>query len=64
MVAIFKYTRTTEILWKQRSCVAALQVRERAPDLRLDRLLFFFWAYYIEGDLHLPCTGSPQVITF
>ena len=44
--------------------VAALQVRERAPDPRLDRLLLFFWAHYIEGDPHLLCTGSPQVITF
>ena len=33
MVAIFKhtYTRTTEILWRKRGCVAALQVKERAP---------------------------------
>ena len=30
----------------------------------LDRLLLFFWAHYIKGDPHLPCTGSPQVITF
>ena len=41
--------------------MATLQVRERAPDLRLDRLLLFFWAHYIEGDPHLPCSGSPQV---
>ena len=48
MVAIFKhtYTRTTEILWRKRGCAAALQVRERAPDPNLDRLLLFFWAHY------------------
>ena len=62
MAAIYTYTRTTEILWRKRGCVAALQVQERAPDPRLDRLLLFFWAHYIEGDPHLPCTGSPQVI--
>ena len=45
MVAIFKYTytQTTEILWRKRGCVATLQVKERAPDPRLDRLLLFFW---------------------
>ena len=32
MVAIYKYTRTTEILRRKRGCVAALQARERAPD--------------------------------
>ena len=41
--------------------MAALQVRVRAPDPHLDRLLLFFWAHYIQGDPHLPCTGSPQV---
>ena len=64
VVAIYTYTRTTEILWRKRGCMAALQVRERAPDPHLDRLLLFFWAHYIEGDPHLPCTDSPQVITF
>ena len=54
VVAIYKYTRTTEILWRKRGCVAALQVKERAPDPLLDRLLLFFWAHYIEGDPHLP----------
>ena len=32
MVAIYTNTQTTEILWRKRGCVAALQVRERAPD--------------------------------
>ena len=31
MEAIYKYTRTTEMLWRKRGCVATLQVRERAP---------------------------------
>ena len=46
VAAIYTYTRTTEILWRKRGCVAALQVQERAPDPRLDRLLLFFWAHY------------------
>ena len=29
--AICKYTQTTEILWRKRGCVAAVQVREKAP---------------------------------
>ena len=62
MVEVYTYTQTTEILWRKRGCVAALQVKERAPDPLLDRLLLFFWAHYIEGDPHLLCTGSPQVI--
>ena len=64
VVAICKCTRTTEILWRKRDCVAALQVRERAFDPHLDRLLLFFWAHYMEDSPHLLCTGSPQVITF
>ena len=66
MVAIFKYTYTltTEILWRKRGGVATLQVKERAPDPHLDRLLLFFWAHYIEGDPHLLGTRSPQVVTF
>ena len=31
MVAIYTYTRTTEILWRKRGCLASLQVKERAP---------------------------------
>ena len=30
VAAIYKYTRTTEILWRKRVCMATLQVRERA----------------------------------
>ena len=38
---------------------------ERGPlDPRLDRLLLFFWAHYMEDDPHLLCTGSPQVIDY
>ena len=48
----------------KRSCMVTLQVRERAPDPRLDRLLLFFRAHYIEDGPHLLGTGSPQVITF
>ena len=44
--------------------MAALQVKERAPDPPLDRLLLFFWAHYIEGNPHLLCAGSPQVIDY
>ena len=29
--------------------MAALQVRERAPDPRPNRLLLFFWTHYFEG---------------
>ena len=56
VAVIYKYTRTTEILWRKRGCMAALQVRERArgleraqerADPHLDRLLLFFWAHYI-----------------
>ena len=47
VAAICKYTRTTEILWRKRGCVAALQVKERAPDPRLDRLLLFFSGHII-----------------
>ena len=39
--------------------MAALQVREKAPDPRLDRLLLFFRAHYLEGDPHLLCIDSP-----
>ena len=41
VAAICKYTQTKEILWRKRGCVAALQVRERAPDPHLDRLYCF-----------------------
>ena len=64
MVAIYTYTRTTEILWRKRGCVATLQVKEGAPDPCLDRLLLFFWAHSIGGNPHLLCTGSPQVIDY
>ena len=47
VVAVYTYTQTTEILWRKRGCVAALQVKERAPDPRLDRLLLLFWVHYM-----------------
>ena len=47
--------------WERASGLERAQ--ERANP-RLDRLLLFFWAHYMEDGLHLPCTGSPQVITF
>ena len=31
VAAIYKYTQITEILWRKRGCMAALQVREWAP---------------------------------
>ena len=49
VAAICKYTRTTEILGRKRDCVAALQVKERAPDPRLDRLLLFFLGTLYRG---------------
>ena len=41
VVAVCKYTQTTEILWRKRGCVAALQVKERAPDPLLDSFYCF-----------------------
>ena len=38
-------------------------LRERANP-RLDRLLLFFWAHYIEDGPHLLGTSSPQVIDY
>ena len=72
VAAIYKYARTTEILWRKRDSMATLSEREgeRAresptePTPHLDRLSLFFWAHYIEDGPHLLCTGSPQVITF
>ena len=67
MVAIDKYTRTTEILWRKRDSMATLQVREgvraresprERADPHLDRLLLLFWALYMEDGPHLLCTGS------
>ena len=61
MAAIYKYTRTTEILWRKRDSMATLQVREgvraresprERADPCLDRLLLFFWAHYMEDG---PC---------
>ena len=58
MVAIDKHTRTTEILWRKRDCMAALQVREgeraresprERADPCLDRLVLLFWALYIQS---------------
>ena len=57
MVAIDKYTQTTEILWRKRDSMATLEVREseraresprERADPCLDRLLLLFWAHYIE----------------
>ena len=58
MAAIDKYTRTTEILWRKRDCVATLSRRE-LHDPCLDRLLLLFWEHYIEDDPQLLCTGVP-----
>ena len=67
MVAIDKYTKTTEILWRKRDSMATLEVREseraresprETADPHLDRLLLLFWAHYIEDGPHLLCTGS------
>ena len=67
MVAIDKYTQTTEILWRKRDSMVTLDVREseraresprETADPHLDRLLLLFWAHYIEDGPHLLCTGS------
>ena len=57
VVAMDKFTRTTEILWRKRDSKATLSRGER-PHPCLDRLLFLFWAHYIEDGLHLLCRGS------
>ena len=66
VVAMDKFTWTTEILWRKRGGMAALQVREsvrarespREPSTCLDRLLWLFWAHYTEDGPYLLCTGS------
>ena len=44
--------------------VRGLEGAQERENPRLDRLLLFFWAHYMEDGPHLLCTGSPQVITF
>ena len=61
MAAIDKYTRTTESC-RKRDSAATLSRGERL-DPCLDRLLFLFWAHYIEDDPHLLYTGSLQAVT-
>ena len=55
VAAMDKFTWTTE------SCggkgMAQPLSRGEHPDPCLDRLLFLFWAHYIEEDPHLLCTG-------
>ena len=57
VVAMDEFTGTTDIPWRKRDCRATLS-RGEHPDPCLDRLLFLFWAHYIEDGPHLLCTGS------
>ena len=50
------------VLWRKRDSTATLSRGEHLHP-GLDRLLFLFWAHYIEDGPHLLCTGSLQVVT-
>ena len=63
VVAMDKFTPTTEILWRKRDGTATLS-REEYADPCLGRLLLLFWAHYIEDGPHLLCTGLLWVVTF
>ena len=63
------------VLWRQQTNTHGLpspveekgqhghSLKRGAPDTCLDRLLFLFWAHYIEDDPHLLCTGLLQAVT-
>ena len=57
MTTTDKFTRITEILWRERDNTATLATGEHT-DPCLDRLLLLFWAHYIEDDPHLLGTSS------
>ena len=53
--------RDYRVLWRKGTAQPLSQ--EENADPRLDRLLLFFWAHYVEDDPHLLCTGSLQAVT-